>query len=376
MKKIFFLFFINLMGTKLLFSQFEENLTNGQFNKVITAFKGQRSDFGSYYLNNFPCTACSGGYFFINNNSNLSALYSYKGVNFTGTLNRPHLKYDIKGNTLYVSSNWNNTGSNGGYKSAYISFEYSFRSDFNNWNTILRFISGNTEMVAYYNLTRKQLDDIYSFVLNDTKYNEYLVEIERKISIERQKILIQDSLKKIEENIKDSLNKERIKNDLIAKKALDLEIAITKRIKDSIDLKYDDSLRYTLQVLDVYKDGIVIKVDGNGHGILISTLQLINKVDASSDNWINLMLNKLSENGWELPVKGGEVISIFEKMYKNENFRYKFKGSKEKEYFRFSMHYNNKENVMAFLVGNMPWEILGKSNEDYSKNYFFGFKSF
>lgn len=342
MKKIFFLVFINLMGTKLLFSQFEENLTNGQFNKVITAFKGQRSDFGSYYLNNFPCTACSGGYFFINDNSNLSALYSYKGVNFTGTLNRPHLKYDIKGNTLYVSSNWNNTGSNGGYKSAYISFEYSFRSDFNNWNTILRFISGNIEMVAYYNLTRKQLDDIYSFVLNDTKYKEYLLEIERKKSIERRKIFIQDSLKKIEEDIKDSLKKiqENIQKDL--------------KLKDDLQRKYiRDSIIKTLEIGSEFEDGIVINFqNNNSQAILLSKDEFYIRRRDLIEAMNELKKDGLDWNKWQIPTYGN-MVYVAKLLKNNKKFKKIFFESKlvEKEVNNSNFYWSDSHYLQLFGSG-------------------------
>jgi uncharacterized protein (TIGR02145 family) len=271
------------------------------------------------------------------------------------------------------------TGGSGNNSSGFNAFPSGIINKFGNselfGEEVCFWSSSNGNITNSQSVFRLTWDDNISHINNASFTQGFYV---RCVSGKTQEEIKSDKIQKIqrEQFLLDSLKKERIRKEIIKKQALDLEIAITKRIKDSIDLKYDDSLRNTLQILDVYKDGIVIKVDGNGHGIIISTLQLINKVDAPSDNWINLMLNKLSENGWELPVKGGEVISIFEKMYKNENFRYKFKGSKEKEYFRFSMHYNNKENVMAFLVGNMPWELLGKSNEDYSKKYFFGFKSF
>jgi hypothetical protein len=360
---------VSLLTSENGFSQFQEKLTNTQFNKLLTVFKGRRSDFGSYYFNNFPCTQCSNGYFYIKEGNSLESSYSYKGISFKGILKSPQLNYEEKADKLNLTSSWFNTGSNGGYKSAYISFEYSFRSDFNNWNTILRFISGNTEMVAYYNLTRKQLDDIYSFVLNDTKYKEYLLEIETKKLIERRKIFIQDSLKIIEENIKVSLNKERFKKEFIAKQALDLEMAIARRIKDSIDKIIDDSVRFNLKVLDVYKDAIVVKVDGQGHGLLISKLKYVIRDNSSWENTKSRMFNELTNNGWELPMKGSDEIDFFRKNYKNEEFRIKFKGSKTNEFFRLCMD-SKIWDVMAFLVGEKPKE------EDYSKLYFFGVKTY
>jgi hypothetical protein len=235
----------------------------------------------------------------------------------------------------------------------------------------------------YINIELKENDfqDIINLLTYSGKPRNIIKEKQDKIDaeliarkLELRNRFIQDSLKKIKERIQDSLKRERVKKDLIAKKALDLEIAITKRIKDSIDLKYDDSLRYTLQVLDVYKDGIVIKVDGNGHGLLISKLQFIDRDNTSWENTKSIMYKKLSNEGWELPKRGSEEIDFFKKNYKNEEFRLNFKGSRIDEYIRLCM--TSKNDVMAILVGNQPWELFGKSNEDYRKLYFFGIKSF
>ena len=126
--------------------------------------------------------------------------------------------------------------------------------------------------------------------------------------------------------------------------------------------------------MDVYKDGIVIKVDGNGHGLLISKLQFIDRDNTSWENTKSIMYKKLSNEGWELPIRGSEEIDFFKKNYKNEGFRLNFKGSRIEEYIRLCM--TSKNDVMAILVGNQPWELFGKSNEDYRKLYFFGIKSF
>lgn len=152
---------LSLLTYENAFSQFQEKLTNTQFNKLINVFKGRRSDFGSYYFNNFPCSQCSNGYFYIKEGNSLESSYSYKGISFQGVLKSPQLNYEEKGNKLNVTSSWFNTGNTGGYKSANISFEFSFESENTDWNTLLRFQSGNSEMVAYYTLTRKQLDDVY-----------------------------------------------------------------------------------------------------------------------------------------------------------------------------------------------------------------------
>ncbi len=165
MKKIFlFIVFFSLLTPENGFSQFQEKLTNTQFNKLLTVFKGRRSDFGSYYFNNFPCSQCSNGYFYIKEGNSLESSYSYKGISFKGILKSPQLNYKEKVNKLYLTSSWFNTGNTGGYKSANISFEFSFGSNDiykPDWNTLLRFQSGNSEMVAYYTLTTKQLDDVF-----------------------------------------------------------------------------------------------------------------------------------------------------------------------------------------------------------------------
>ena len=192
MKKL--IFFISILLTsENLFSQYQEKLTSAQFNKLITVFKGRRSDFGSYYFNNFPCSQCSNGYFYIKEGNSLQSSYSYKGISFQGILKSPQLNYEKKWNTLFVTSSWFNTGNTGGYKSANISFEFSFESKYNDWNTLLRFQSGNSEMVAYYTLTRKQLDDVYNILVNETKYKVELIESENKVPLEKNEKIINES---------------------------------------------------------------------------------------------------------------------------------------------------------------------------------------
>ncbi len=193
----------------------------------------------------------------------------------------------------------------------------------------------------------------------------------RCVSGKSQKVLESERIQKIkrEKYITDSLNKERLKKELIAKQALDLKMAIEKRIKDSIDKIKDDSLRFNLKVLDVYKDAIVVKVDGQGHGLLISKLQYVIRDNSSWENTKSRMYNELTKNGWELPMKGSDEVDFFRKNYKNEEFRIKFKGNKTNEFFRLCMDSKNWD-VMAFLVGEKPKE------EDYSKLYFFGVKTY
>ena len=234
MKKIILLVCVNLMFANIVLSQFEESLTNIQFNKVINTFKGRRSDFGSYYFNNFPCTTCSGGYFFIKDNNSFNALYSYKGIEFIGVLKNPILNYHHESKTLKVLSNWYNTGTNGGFKSANISFEFYLGMnenkdsyDFKSWNTILRFMSLNSEMVAYYNLDKSQLDAIYSFLINDTKCKEFITEYDNKenklkedlllIKKNEQKILFDNYKRETEQKVKyDSLQKINIRLKYVA----------------------------------------------------------------------------------------------------------------------------------------------------------------
>ena len=162
---------------------------------------------------------------------------------------------------------------------------------------------------------------------------------------------------------------------MILKRENDLKLSDNKRIKDSLDKIYDDSLRMALMPMDLYRDGIVLSVDGQGHGLLISKLQYIVKRDDKSwNNLRSLVHERLSAEGWVLPKQGSDEIDLFRKFYKNEDFRLKFKGKGDKEYIRLLMYAN--KSMMSFLVGNQPWEILGKSNEDYSTVYFFGIKPF
>ena len=280
-------------------------------------------------------------------------------------------------NTKVLLADWQNFDKNSGSGT----FELSVLNE-NYPNKLYVGISGYN-WTYYINIELKEYDfqDIINLLTYYGKPRNIIKEKQDKIDaelistrLELRNRFIQDSLNKIKDRIQDSLNNERVKKDLIAKKALDLEIAIAKRIKDSIDLKYDDSLRHTLQVLDVYKDGIVIKVDGNGHGLLISKLQFIDRDNTSWENTKSIMYKKLSNEGWELPKRGSEEIDFFKKNYKNEGFRLNFKGSRIEEYIRLCM--TSKNDVMAILVGNQPWELFGKSNEDYRKLYFFGIKSF
>jgi hypothetical protein len=250
-KTLFIFIFLILLNSESLFSQFSENLNHAQFNKVISVFKGRRSDFGAYYLGNFPCTACSGGYFYIKDDNSLIASYSYKGLLFTGILKNSKLVYNKESNSLDITSDWINTGKNGGQMFAKVSFEYSFNSDYYKWNTLLRYRSGNTEMVAYYTLSQKQLEDVYSFLVKETRYSFLLFEEEEK------KILA-----KREKFISDSLLNERKEIEKIEKDRLE-------RLQDSLILVKDDSLRRTLIVGSTYKDGIVFQIDSNFHGKLI-----------------------------------------------------------------------------------------------------------
>jgi hypothetical protein len=171
---------VSLLTSENGFSQFQEKLTNTQFNKLLTVFKGRRSDFGSYYFNNFPCTQCSNGFFYIKEGNSLESSYSYKGISFKGILKSPQLNYEEKADKLYLTCSWFNTGNTGGYKSANISFEFSFESENTDWNTLLRFQSGNSEMVAYYTLTRKQLDDVFNILVNETKFKDIITNREKK----------------------------------------------------------------------------------------------------------------------------------------------------------------------------------------------------
>jgi hypothetical protein len=252
MKKILLIFFsLFLLNSERIFSQFSENITNSQFNSFLTFFKGRRSDFGTYNFSNFPCATCSGGYFYIKDDNSLIASYSYSGVLFNGVLKNPKLNFDQKGNTLYLTSDWLNTSNNGGQKFAKISFEYSFGSEYYSWNTLLRYQSGNTEMVAYYKLSRKQLDEVYTFLVKNTKYSDIIIEEKRKNNLANQERLLSDSLKN------DKKSKEKSENDRL------------KRLQDSIILVKDDSLRRTLIIGSTYKDGIVFQIDSNFHGKLI-----------------------------------------------------------------------------------------------------------
>ena len=181
---------------------------------------------------------------------------------------------------------------------------------------------------------------------------------------------------KKEQFIIDSLKKVKFEKDIIAKQAIDLQIAITKRINDSIkkindslDIIKEDSLKLTLKIFDVYKDGIVFEIDGQGHGLILSKLQYVYRDNSSWENTKSLMYKKLSEGVWELPHKGGNVIDFFQKNYKHEEFRIKFKGNRSNEFYRFCMS-TKYWDVMAFLVGDRP------KVEDYSKLYFFGIKPF
>jgi uncharacterized protein (TIGR02145 family) len=182
---------------------------------------------------------------------------------------------------------------------------------------------------------------------------------------------------KKEQFIIDSLKKDKFEKEVKAKQALDLQIAITKRlndsiklIKDSLDIIKDDSLKLTLKILDVYKDGIVFEIDGQGHGLILSKLQYVYRDNSSWENTKSNMYKKLSEGGWELPQKGSDVIDFFQKNYKkNEEFRINFKGNRINDYYRFCMS-TKYWDIMAFLVGERP------KVEDYSKLYFFGIKPF
>jgi hypothetical protein len=217
---------------------------------------------------------------------------------------------------------------------------------------------------------KKNLDNKYSIYIDP--YNIDMLFSKFK-TIEQEKVKLE--LNKRNRYLEDSINKVNAKKELILKRENDLKLSDNKRIKDSLDKIYDDSLRMALMPMDLYRDGIVLSVDGQGHGLLISKLQYIVKRDDKSwNNLRSLVHERLSAEGWVLPKQGSDEIDLFRKFYKNEDFRLKFKGKGDKEYIRLLMYAN--KSMMSFLVGNQPWEILGKSNEDYSTVYFFGIKPF
>ncbi len=155
---------------------------------------------------------------------------------------------------------------------------------------------------------------------------------------------------KIKQKITDSIYQEealkKIHNDSLS--------IIKQRIDDSIlnnNIKKEDSLRRNLKLFDVYKEGIVIKMNEDGHGLIMSFLKQISINDIKGiSNPTDKILNDLSMEGWVLPKEDSEEIKIFKKAYNNEDFRMKFMGSKEKKFLRlFVLTDANK--VWPFFIG-------------------------
>ena len=304
MKKLI-LFISILVSSENLFSQFQEKLTNTQFNKLLTVFKGRRSDFGSYYFNNFPCSLCSNGYFYIKEGNSLQSLYSYKGISFQGILKSPQLNYEEKGNKLYVTSSWFNTGNTGGYKSANISFEFTFESEYNDWNTLLRFQSGNSEMVAYYTLTRKQLDDVYNILVNETKYKVELIEREKKVVLENREKFINDSLmdNKISNERIDFEKNKKYKDSLAIVKEVSI-IKDPKLVYTSIH-KFDKSWETKLPAYDKSKNYYIVVAGkwGMANSVAFrdaSYSSSSSRVDIDNERNYNIVLNTGCDTDWLL----------------------------------------------------------------------------
>lgn len=90
---------------------------------------------------------------------------------------------------------------------------------------------------------------------------------------------------KREKFINDSIKNDKLEKDIKAKQALDFQIAITKRIEDSIEKINDDSVRMRLEIGSKYKDGIVISIDKsnskNIYGLLVSNYEKVATMNES-----------------------------------------------------------------------------------------------
>lgn len=339
MRKLILLFVICILIFQDSNSQYVETLTNNQFNQVLSYFKGSKSDFESYNFNNFPCSLCSGGSFYIKNDSSLESSYTYKGISFKGVLKSPRLNYDEKNKTLYVTSVWYNNSKSGGYKSANLSFEFSFGSDLTNWNTILRFQAGDTEMVAYFYLLKRDLNNVYAFLINGTNFKQILVERERQVLIAAQNKIFIDSIKK------DNIEKEIIKKQLII-----IENQRIKKITDSLSKKKTDSLFINLKIGDTFLDGIVLNIINDSVAVLIS----IEEKFIDYGTLKNLLNNKPEENSWSIPT--GEDLDYLKKVINNNSyFNDKFNSTilqKEKfEYYKYTYwHTNGLKQLKSVLL--------------------------
>ena len=212
---------------------------------------------------------------------------------------------------------------------------------------------------------------IRNFIAIDLK-----IHLEEIVQQRKRDAYINDSIQIVNKTILDSINKINKIND---------SLELLRRIREKNIL--DSVTRFSVKPFDRYKDGIVVKSYGDGHGLLFSPLLII---ESPKDNSIyytssfnRAIYNELAKYNMSLPVIGSEEVKVFKKLYRMKEFRLKFKGSENDEYYRLIVKTKKiwksegrEYSTMAITVGSMPWEIFGKYGEDLSHIYFFGFKKF
>lgn len=283
MKKL--LLFLFIFSNK--FNSFCQNVTNQEVNKILENIKGAQYDFGTYSLNNFPCSTCSGGWYSHSKGDNQEAIYAYSNKSFKGQLINPYLQYIEKRDELFLTFKWVNTSKNGGFSEAMIRYEFNLSAKESSWNTLIRFQAMSTEMVAYIYLNSKELNSIKENLLSTKYYGNYLIEQKNKeIEISRKK--------KQEDSIKAMIQFEELRKNQIKDSIIYLE----KRksfVNDSI-------FRRSLNLGDNYLNGIVVKIDETGHGLIISQNELfmnapeaVRMLSKKNDNWRIPLVKEMQE---------------------------------------------------------------------------------
>jgi uncharacterized protein (TIGR02145 family) len=143
------------------------------------------------------------------------------------------------------------------------------------------------------------------------------IDSERIIKNKREKF-IKDSL------FYDKQNKERIQLELL------------KKYNDSLSKVKDDSIRNTLTIGSIYRDGIVLSINENKHGVLISNLEFIVSLRQS--------LEKVKEfdKNWRIPTNI-EMENFLKMVKKNNQFK--------------TFYYNTYSRMVGdnFISGNIFW---------------------
>jgi len=234
-------------------------------------------------------------------------------------------------NTRIIYADWKNLDPTSGSGT----FEMSLLDD-TDPNTFYLGVSGSG--FKYYTnikLGQPQFQEIINLL--SYKGHPWNPERERLISEAKEKAKSEAEAKK-NEKIRDSINAVSI----LQIRYRDSIMIVKQRIEDSVTKRTDDSIRSNLKLFDVYKDGIVIKLYGNGHGELVSFLKQL-----PSDVWNDVsgpddLTNYLMSNGgWSVPIRGSEEVNIFLNEYRHDKtFRLKFMGTEENSYYSFPI-FNN-----------------------------------